>query len=242
MLAPKINQKHEVLCSITTAGDVATPPMDWRRAIPATFDLSLNRLSIFLTTIGYQERQEFYALLRERQRRGAIVIPFVHARSDMLPDEYRMLMAEFGTERFNLHPVRLMPLPSGGLPEDLCARTYIENIYGLLESDLQGFAGICLDVSHLELTRRLHPEQYPELCRLAETYPIGANHISAYPAEKPDGKKSEEQHRYSSLSDFDYLDRYPLAFFGQYVAIELTNELSEQLPVKALLERHLSIV
>lgn len=237
-----MNQKREVLCSITTVYDKSTPPMDWRRAIPATFDLGLDRFSIFLSMLGPKERQEFYELLRERQRRGAIVIPFVHARSDMLPDEYRMLMAEFGTERFNLHPVRLMPLLNGGLPEDLCARIYIENIYDLRESDLQGFAGICLDVSHLELTRRLHPEQYPELCRLAETYPIGANHISAYPAETPDGKPSEERHQYSSLADFDYLNRYPLNFFGQYVAIELNNELSEQLAVKALLERRLGIV
>lgn len=43
------------------------------------------------------------------------------------------------------------------------------------------------------------------------------------------------------MSDFDYLEHYPLEYYGRYVAIELINSLSEQLPVKAALEQRLGI-
>ncbi|MBU1032947.1 MAG: hypothetical protein ABII13_00595 [Patescibacteria group bacterium] len=228
--------KQEVLCSITTAGDSSAQSMNWRLAIPATFDLGMDRFSVFLTMLGPKERLEFYQLLRDRSSKNQITIPFVHARSDMLPDEYKMFMSEFGTERFNLHPVRKTPLPDCGLPDDLREIIYIENVGKLLESDLIGFAGLCLDISHLEITRKAYPDYFPELCRLAKTYTIGASHISAF-----EQTASLDKHSYSSLSEFEYLYHFPLSFFGKYVAIELSNKLSEQLPVKELVEQYIGI-
>jgi len=214
--------------------------MDWRQAIKDSSALGIDRLSVFLTGLEADARQECYRLLHERRRSGRFEIPFVHARHDMAPDEYRMFMAEFGTERFNLHPVRKTPLPETGLPHNLRQLIYIENVGKLLESDLEGFAGICVDVSHLEITRRVYPDYYPTLCALIESYPIGANHVSAY-SDVSGGEGRDDKHLYESLSEFDYLRRYPLGYFGRYVAMELNNPLSEQLAVKDWLEKHLGL-
>ncbi len=216
-------------------------PLDWRQAIDETAELGLRRFSVFLTGLDAAARQECYALLRKRRMTHDFVLPFVHARSDMQPDEYRMFMAEFGTERFNLHPVEKNPLPPGGLPEDLRQIIYIENVGRLKEEQLADFAGICLDISHLEITRRNFPDYFPTLCALVEKYHVGANHVSAYATEEIQGKR-DDKHRYSSLDEFDYLKRYPLDYFGKYVAIELTNPLPQQLLVKRLLDKWLGLV
>lgn len=240
MLVPSDIQKREVLCTIPTSAGLENPPLDWREAVRTSADLGLDRFSMFMTGIGPEERRECYALLRERQRHGRLEIPFVHARHDMRADEYRMFMSEFGTERFNLHPLRKAPLSNGDLPDDLRELIYIENVGKLLESDLAGFAGICLDISHLEITRRVYPDYFPELCALIEKFPIGANHVSAYETdERADG--CNDKHYFETLSELDYVYHYPPTYFGKYVAIELTNPLSEQLTVKSLLEKHLGL-
>ncbi|MBI5654990.1 hypothetical protein HZC53_05070 [Candidatus Uhrbacteria bacterium] len=231
----------EVLCSITTAASIGDPSMDWRIAVQDTVQLGIKRFALFLTGLKPTERKNCYQLLLTHRLRHEFEIPFVHARSDMHPDEYRFLMHEFGTKRFNLHPVRKAELPEGGLPDDLRRLIYIENVGKLLESDLNGFAGICLDISHLEITRRVYPEYYPTLCAMIENHRVGANHVSAYQNEgKGDGR--DDKHHYVSITEFDYLKAYPKEYFGRYVAIELTNPLSEQLAVKSLLENHLNLI
>ena len=241
MLLPEDVEKREVLCSITTAATTGFPYMDWRQAINVTAHLGLVRFALFLTMLDAAERQECYALLRKRLRSHQFVIPFVHARSDMLPDEYRMFVAEFGTERFNLHPIRRSPLPDCGLPQDLRDMIFIENVGKLIESDLEGYAGLCLDLSHLEITRRTFPDYYPVLLDVIRRYRIGANHVSAYVfTEGAEGR--DDRHHYASLEEFSYLDNYPKEFYGRFVAIELTNPLSSQLAVQAMLKRRLDII
>jgi len=239
LLSSDVSQR-EVLCSITTAATTGFPYMDWRQAINVIGHLRLARIALFLTKLDATERQECYALLRKRRQSFKFEIPFVHARGDMLPDEYRMFVAEFGTERFNLHPIRRSPLPDCGLPTDLRELIFIENVGKLVESDLEGFAGLCLDVSHLEITRRTFPDYYPILLDVIRRYRIGANHVSAYVfTEGAEGR--DDRHHYANLEEFSYLDSYPNKFYGRFVAIELTNPLSSQLAVQAMLKRRLGL-
>lgn len=214
--------------------------MDWRRAIYDTADLGLTRFALFLTMLEADERQECYALLRVRRRSHLFDIPFVHARCDMAPDEYRLLMGEFGTERFNLHAPRLRPLPDGGLPQDIRRQTYIENVGQLTPQDLEGFAGLCLDLSHLEIVRRTFPEQMPALLDLIARQHIGANHVSAYSfTGRQDGR--DDRHHFTSLDEFAYLENYPSSHFGRFVAIELANPLASQFRVRDMLKLRLGL-
>ena len=52
--------------------------------------------------VGLQARW----LWRLKRLAPRIRFPFVHARSDMREEEYRLLMRQAGAERFNLHPAR----------------------------------------------------------------------------------------------------------------------------------------
>jgi hypothetical protein len=152
--------------------------------------------------------------------------------------EYERLMAEFGTERFNLHPTRYLPLIED-LPSHIRERIYIENLMeGLMESDLEGLAGICLDISHLEDVRRLNPDRYDVIVELLTRYPLGANHMSVSHDEPSfDGNQFNHScHDMADVQEYAYLNTYPLAYFTDYAAIELNNSIAEQLEAKKYIE------
>lgn len=238
MNAPSTDQESEVLCSITTAATFGDPPMDWRVALQDATRLGLARFALFLTGLDPDQRKLLYQELLSHRLRHDVTIPFVHARSDMHPDEFRFLMGEFGAERFNLHRScqrRLMH----PLPDELRTKIYIENAWEIREADLVDFAGICLDFSHMEAVMYLKPNYYPTLEALLDKFPIGANHVSAFKLIAPVDIR-RDRHFTTSPTDFDYLAGFPRRYFGRFVAIELTNPLEEQLAIKARLETFLA--
>jgi len=168
-------------------------------------------------------------------------IPFVHARSDMSDDEYYFLQGEFGTEAFNLHPVRDYPLLYP-LSKSVKSKIYVENatLLGgdLLATDLEGYAGICFDLSHCEDERLRDSKAYDHFLDLALKFEIGANHISSIPKTHLGdlGPEYRSQHFFSNLEAFDYLRNYSANFIGPYCAIELEDPISVHLRVKPYIE------
>lgn len=238
MNAPSKAQESDVLCSITTASTFGDPPMDLYTGLRDIQRLGLKRCGLFLTGLNGQERKILYQAILSVRLRHEIVFPFVHARGDMHPDEYRFLMGEFGAERFNLHRAS-QQRHEHKLSDELRSHIYLENAWYLKDGDLDGFAGICLDFSHLEAVMYEEPDEYPALEALLDRFPIGANHVSAFLLEKTHYNR-RDRHYTTQPSDFDYLAGFPRRYFAEYVAIELTNPLEEQLAVKSRIEKLLS--
>ena len=224
-----------ILPSITTL-DIADST--WRTKIDEVQEFTLNEVALFLTGLNESGRHECLTTLKKACPN--LVVPFVHAKSDMRVSEFDRLIEEFGTERFNLHPTRYLPTLEE-LPQRLKDKIYIENLNeGLLAEDLLGFAGICLDVSHLEDCRLLSPEFYEKVCQLLKEYPLGTNHMSAVADSTAtyDGKVfCYSRHTMTKLSEYDYLKTYPLNYFSHFAAIELNNSIAEQLQVKKYIEK-----
>ena len=102
------------------------------------------------------------------------------------------------------------------------------------EEEIKNFAGVCLDISHLEISRILNRERYKNDIEILKKYPLGCNHISAVkkiPVKKKD-KLEYDFHYLEDLSDLDYLKRYPAKYFSSILAIELENPIKEQLKAK----------
>lgn len=220
----------EILPSITTLNYGNT---NWQGMIDEVEFLDINRVALFLTGLNREQRALCYERLHNLVINKGLVIPFVHARHDMPPDEYRMLMDNFGTERFNLHPQSQIKIEYD-LDQDLRSHIYIENCRNLTEADLEGFAGICLDLSHLEDSRLFWNEnEFLHLIKVLNHNQIGCNHISAI-NENPKldtffNSLYCSRHTMNSHNELDYLKDYPSDYFGKYVAIELTNTITEQL-------------
>ncbi len=218
-------KRKQLLPAITT-----TQGSNWREKIKEIDQLGLKKIAIFTTCLNKEERQEFFDLLEKTKLKE---IPFVHLRSDQEPEELDYLIKRWKTKVFNMHSPREFPFKRDY--KKYYQMLYIENTYASLdENEVKDFAGVCLDVSHLENDKLLHQERYKQNMAVLEKFPVGCNHISDI---KPtlqldlDGGPIYSIHSFKELSEFDYLKDYPQKYFSNYIAIELENSLKDQLKV-----------
>ena len=214
---------------------------NWHQTIADLKKFSVKEFALFVTTIGTAD--ERWQILREiKAEVPQVKIPFAHIRPDMSPAELDFLIDNFGTQAFNLHPTKEYPLEHDY--SNYLDKIWIENggptIHdGLEVSDIDGFAGICLDLSHLEGGRLQNFPGYGITTDTLKRFKIGANHISAISTEPVvyGGKPHRfDIHQFSDLSQFDYLKNFPAEYFGQFIALELINPVSEQLEAKKYIE------
>lgn len=219
-----------VIPSITT---IARCESGWADKIREIEPLGLRSVGLFLTGVREAERRELYRELELAHVRHLFTIPFVHAVSDMSEDEYRYLIDRFGTETFNLHPIRQYPL-AHKLSAEIRRRITIENAFidqSIDLMDLSGFHGICMDIAHAEDLRRKNSAEFEKLERLTKRAPVMANHVSLSgeaPLIDSYGDITYHTHVIGEGGGLEYLDRYSADFFGPIVAIELANSLAEQ--------------
>ncbi len=216
---------------------ITTTSADWRERIKEAKNLKLKEISVFPTCLSLEERKELYELLKEASIER---IPFVHLRTDMEVWELDYLVRNFHVKVFNTHSRREYPIP----PEwdKYRKKIHIENTYFPLdEKEIKEFAGVCLDFSHLEGSRIYQPERYANDVKIIEKYGSGCGHISPVKnwnfldKEAWRFKKGETEnfpHILKDLSELNYLKRYPLKYFGKYLALEMENSVEEQLKAK----------
>ncbi|MFA6131869.1 MAG: hypothetical protein WC702_02240 [Patescibacteria group bacterium] len=209
----------------------------WREKVKEIDQLGLKQVAVFVTTIGFEERQELFHALENTKLEE---IPFVHIRSDMRPEELEYLIKRWQTKAFNFHL-----LSEFGMEHDLTKyyqQIYIENTFApITEEDLKGFAGLCLDFSHVEDARRFFPDTFKQWQEIYSRFPIGCGHISAV-REEPHFDEREQSfrcsyHWFNNLTDFDYLKNVSLSQVPPFIALELENPLVEQLKVKEYVEK-----
>lgn len=210
---------------------------DWRDKFKEIDLLGLEKVAVFVTTIGFDERQELYRALENTKLEE---IPFVHIRSDMHSEELEYFINHWKTKVFNFHLLSEFPLEY-----DLSKYFFkicIENTYApILEKDLAGFGGLCLDFSHMEDARRSFLDLYKAWQETFASFPIGCGHISAIREEawfdKRGSGSRHSYHRFEALSDFDYLKNFSPSQFPPVIALELENPLAEQLKAKEYVEK-----
>lgn len=228
---------RKILPSVTTHG---CSGHTWREKLLEISGLGLKEVALFTTGLSPELRQQCFKLLTEIRASQFFTIPFVHAVSSMTENEYWFLKDTFGTEFFNLHPTREYPLEHT-LSKNIRNHILIENStfdIPLSVEDVNSFAGVCFDVSHLEDTRRTSHEEYLINLSVLNNYKVAANHISAVfpkPVQFTAGRPGYSKHVFETLSDFDYLKNLPSAVFSNLCAIELENSLAEQVALVPLI-------
>lgn len=222
----KISRKNFLVGLTTTKGS------DWRAKIREIDELGIEKLALFVTCLNENERKECYQLLEKTSLKE---IPFCHIRSDMPFEELDYLVKRWQTKVFNLHTRKEFAFKYDYDNSPYKDKIYIENVYfGLPEEEVKKFAGICLDLAHLENDRLIRSEVFENSLKMLEKYPIGCNHISgifAVPEEiiEDSGVIRYDKHFFTTLKDFDYLKRYPLKYFSKSCALEVENPFKEQL-------------
>lgn len=219
--------KETILPAITT-----TKGSDWRAKIKEADELGLDMVALFPTCLDAAGRQELYGLLDKSKIKK---IPFVHLRSDMEPKELDFLIKNYKTKIFNTHCRAQHPhiFDLSKYKDKIC----LENVYHVFEkNEMDNFAGICLDLSHLENDRILYSQRYDKFCEIISNSVIGCNHISAIQKKDRFDKELKEYriafHFMEDFSELDYLKNYPRKYFSNYIALELENDLKTQLEAK----------
>lgn len=231
-----------ILVSLTTLHNP-----DWRQNIADLKKFGIEEFAFFPTVIKTtDERMEIMKTIKKEL--GKISIPFCHIRADMTPEELDFLIDNFGTQKMNIHPreVFLMNYDYEKYKELI----YVENagpdmLKDLPEDALANYAGICLDLSHLESARKQGTPGYEIVTSLTKRYPIGANHISAMTDELEYIEKLDlytyDRHCLKDLSQMNYVKQYYPDYFGEYAAIELWNSIKSQIEIKKYIEKLLGI-
>ncbi len=222
----------KILPAITTI-----TPGAWRSKVREVKKLKIKEIALFLTSLKQEEREELYQSLKETSVKS---IPFVHLRSDMEIWELDYLVDNYQTEVFNTHSEKEFPLLHN--LDKYKKVIYIENTYDPLdEAEVKEFAGICVDLSHIENDRVFRQEKYNHNIELIEKYPCGCSHIGPGKnfviLDKENKSWPEHPHFLKNLSELDYLKEYPLKYFGQFAAIEIENSIKEQLKAIEYIEK-----
>ena len=218
-------ENRKIFPSITTISS------NWREKIKEIVKLGLREVCLFPTCLEKSEREELYKLLEKTKIEK---IPLVHLRHDMNSEELDYLMKNYQTEVFNTHTERKYPFLYN--LDKYKNIIYIENTsLPLDEEEIKNFAGVCIDFSHLEINRVLNRERYKNDIEILEKYPCGCNHISAIkkiPFREKNKVEYDDFHYLEDLSELNYLKKYPAKYFSSIIAIELENNIEEQLKAK----------
>lgn len=214
---------RKILLSVTT-----TKNSDWEKKIKEADELDLKEIALFLTGLENEKRKKLIKLLEKSEIES---IPLLHLRSDMKLAELDYFWKNYQTKVFTLHSQSEFPLIYDySKYQNLI---FIENVYQPLNlAEIKNFAGICLDISHLENDRILNKEKFKHNIKVIEKYPLGGNHLSCLkkiPFRDNKGYLRYDYHNLEDLSELDYLKQYPLSYFSQIIAIELENSLQDQL-------------
>jgi len=226
----------KILLSITSTGR----NKDFTKKTQQLEELKVEEIALFLTAINYDERQELYHLL---EKSSINKIPFVHLRNDMEVPEIDYLAQRFKTEIFNIHGSNSLYPFTMDLSK-YARQIYLETQFHLLkEEEIKHFAGICLDASHLRDFKTFKPELHAHYLELLNKYPCDCGHISAInylPHFYRKGRRWHfSRHRYHWLWQFNYLKKYK-DILPRLMALELENDIPEQLKAKQYIEKILA--
>jgi hypothetical protein len=220
----------KILPSITTTG-FSPSCSNWREKIIKAKELGLKEFCFFPTCLDKKGRKEAYSLL---EKTGIKNIPFVHLRTDMDFKEIEYFINNFNTKAFNIHSESEYPFVYDYSKSKYKDIIFIENIYNPLNGkEIEKFGGICLDFTHLENDRLSDKKKFDCNVKIIEKYPIGCNHASAIKKstriDADTGQARYDRHFLENLSELDYLKKYPISYFSDFVALELENGPEEQL-------------
>ncbi len=204
----------------------------WRDKIKELRRLKIEEVSLFLTVLEKDERQELYNLLEKESIKR---IPHVHLRNDMTNEELDYLVSRHKTEVFNTHPRRQYP-PIYDWNKHL-KNIYIENAKTIPErEELEVFGGICLDFSHWEEAVLKKRQDYNSFIDLITSFSVGCGHLSAISVNSNLGLEDKLSCHYAeNPSQLDYFEKY-LSYAPPVISLELNNSLAEQLEIKKYIE------
>jgi hypothetical protein len=94
--------------------------------------------------------------------------------------------------------------------------------------DVHEIGGFCVDLAHFKVDEEKWSKEFEYIFKRENVHRyFVCNHLSGYSF-----KKNKDLHKAKSIKDFDYVNTLPKFLFGEIIAIEVRNKISEQLEFK----------
>lgn len=201
---------------------------NWKNKLLEIEKFKIKKVALFLEFYSKKQKKEIYqALLSSNIKK----IPLVHIRNDMDKKELKFLEDNFKTKYFTIHENSFKYFNKW---KEFHKKLLLEFNYDNYVPQLvnvEKIKGFCVDLSHFKASQERFTKDFIYIMKRHKTkkYFI-ANHLNGYsPARKRD------LHTIRTLKDFDYLKTLPKFVFGKYIALEVFNNIKEQLKFKRYL-------
>jgi hypothetical protein len=188
----------------------------------------IKKVSLFLTFLNPIEKKKIYELLFSSNIKE---IPLVHLRNDMNKKEINLFVKKFNTKCFTIHESSFKYLKKWkGFKKKLFIEFNYDNKISK-KVDVDKIGGFCIDLSHFKASEERQTKEYLYILKHKNNLFFG-NHLNGY-----NPKTKRDMHFVNSIKNFDYLKTLPRFIFGKYIALEMFNQISEQLKYKKYLEK-----
>jgi len=224
---PPRKSRDKILLGIT-----GTKDRDWQSKLKDLNRLKIKEVALFLERFNETQRKKIYrALLNSSIKK----IPLCHIKNDMEVEELIFLESKFKTKYFTIHESSFGFLKKWpGFHKKL----YLEmdtNNYVSQKVIVEKIGGFCVDLSHFKITLTDFTKEFDYTYFRKGKANFSCNHLNGYWK-----KKNTDLHRIRSLRDFEYLKTLPKFVFGKVIALEVENNISQQLKFKKYLAKLLS--
>lgn len=205
----------------------------WKDKLKEINKFKIPKVALFLTRWNKKQKQKIYkALLKSKIKE----IPLVHLRHDMLKDEVKFLAKNFKTKYFTIHEesFKIMHKWKG-----FYKKLFLEMDYNNFVSksvNVNKIGGFCIDLAHFKADEEKWSKEFEYIIKRRNvTRYFACNHISGYSPEK-----NRDKHTVESAKDFNYLTSLPKFLFGKVLAVEIDNNIAQQLKFKKYIVRLLN--
>lgn len=212
----KVSEK--IFVSITGIKDT-----DWKSKLAEIEKYKIREAALFLEHFKPEQRKKIYDALPASclQR-----IPLIHAKNDMDRWEFVWLAKKYNP-LFTIHENSFLHMHKWhGFYKNLFLELdYGNNVEPYVRVEKIG--GFCIDLSHFKAAEERHAAEYYYAIKRKNKKIFKCNHLNGYSYEK-----KSDIHNVWSLKNFEYLKTLPRFVFGDVIAIETNNSISEQIIFK----------
>lgn len=207
--------------------------VDWQKKLEEINDFGISKVALFLERFDKTKRQKIYeALLTSKIKE----IPLVHIRHDMEKGELAFLARHFNSSCFTIHEDSFEILTRWrGFYKHLFLEMNIDSFVSR-SVEVKRIGGFCVDLAHFKVEEEKWSKEFEYIVerRKVSRY-FACNHLNGYSF-----KRNIDLHTIKGLKDFDYLKTLPEFLFGDIIALETENSITEQLRFKKYLSKLLN--
>ncbi|HAT74190.1 MAG: hypothetical protein US30_C0019G0015 [Candidatus Moranbacteria bacterium GW2011_GWF2_36_839] len=203
---------------------------DWQAKIKEINSLGIDTVALFLEFYRKPQREKIYMALEKSSIKK---IPLVHIKNDMDKEELKYLCAKYNNPCLTIHENSFDNFSKwAGYHHHLYLEmNYNNSIPRNVEVEKTG--GFCIDLSHFKAAEEKWSKEFEYVIGKRKKKDLfRCNHLNGYSYAK-----NEDRHIISSLDEFDYLKTLPEFVFGDIIALEVFNSISDQIMYKKYIVR-----